>query len=511
MRHLARAFPLLALLALPGLCRCEGPALPKEVKALQEFAQQAIARAEPSVASVLVSRSDAYRRWGALPSAETPGQLGRFDSDYHLKRLSDDERGRLGRVLRDLDLSLPDTVPESCGSGVVIAESGLVLTCAHVVRNATKVYVRLPGNRGSWADVHASDPRSDLAVLRLLDRVSGLRPLPLGDGSRVAKGQFVIALANPFAAGFRDGSPCASWAMVSNVRRRAPGNGNEADLARRNLHHFGTLIELDTRVSLGRSGGALLNLRGELIGLTTALAALSGSEGPGGFAIPLDAGMKRVVDKLRLGEEVEYGFLGVRLATWERELPGVGRRGRGVPLSSVDPGTPAARAGLRGGDYILSVNGTPVRDYNDLFLLIGIQLAGAEVRIEAAHGSPDAPRRSCRAKLAKFYVPGPVIASKRPQARGGLRVDYTSILTQRTNPPPFGRGLPQGVLIREVQPNSSADKVKLQPDKIITHVNGSPVTTPAEFYDQMARAHGSVDLTLYNFEGGAERVTIDTK
>jgi S1-C subfamily serine protease len=509
MRHLARAFPLLALLALTGPGRCEEPARLKEVEALQEVVQQAIARAEPSVACVLVSRSAGYRRWAAPPAADPPGQLGRFDSSLPRQRLttgiaSDDEKRRLDRTLRDLDLSLPGTVPESYGSGVVIDEAGLVLTCAHVVRNATKIYVRLPGHRGSWADIHASDPRSDLAVLRLLDRVPGLRPLPMGDGSRVAKGQFVLALANPFAAGFRDGSPSASWGIVSNVRRRAPGNPNEVERSRLTLHHFGTLLETDTRVNLGCSGGALLNLRGELIGLTTALAALSGSEAPGGFAVPLDAGMKRIVDKLRLGEEVEYGFLGVRLRQ-------DGPRGRGVPLVSVDPGTPAKRAGLQTGDYILSVDGTPVHDNDDLFLLVGIQLAGTEVRIEAARGSPEGPRRICRPTLAKFYVPGPVIASRRPPARGGLRVDYTSILTQRTNPPPWGRRLPPGVLIREVQPNSSADKLQLQPDKIITHVNSRPVTTPAEFYQEMARAQGSVDLTLINFEGRSERVTLDTR
>src|SRR5207248_850385 len=104
---------------------------------------------------------------------------------------------RRRKQVEALDLSLPDTVPESFGSGVVIDAGGLVLTNAHVVRDATKIYVRLPGNRGSWADIHALDPRSDLAVLKLTDKVPDLKPIKFGDGDKVKRGQFVISLANP--------------------------------------------------------------------------------------------------------------------------------------------------------------------------------------------------------------------------------------------------------------------------------------------------------------------------
>src|SRR5205823_858965 len=116
----------------------------------------------------------------------SPGQLGRFDSRIPLQGLDQDPRRR--QKVLNLDLSNPETIPESYGSGVVIDESGLVLTHAHVVHKATKIYVRLPGQRGSWADVHALDPRSDLAVLRLLDPIPGLKSLKLGDGSKLRKG-----------------------------------------------------------------------------------------------------------------------------------------------------------------------------------------------------------------------------------------------------------------------------------------------------------------------------------
>ena len=123
----------------------------------------------------------------------------------------------------------------------------------------------------------------------------------------------MICLANPFAAGFRDGSPSASWGIISNLHRRASGVTSEIERpgVKPTLHHYGTLIQTDVRLALGCSGGALLNLDGELIGLTTAQAALVGSEAPGGFAVPLDGPMKRIIDVLVRGDEVEYGFLGV--------------------------------------------------------------------------------------------------------------------------------------------------------------------------------------------------------
>src|SRR5262249_44195655 len=161
----------------------------------------------------------------------------------------------------------------------------LVLTNAHVVQKATKIFVRLPGGRGSWANIHASDPRSDLAVLQLIRPPEGLKAIRIGDGSKLRKGSFILSLANPCAAGRRDGSASASWGIVSNIRRRAAGMTTDVDRARLTLHHLGTLMQTDVRLHVGCSGGALLNLDGELVGITTSLAALSGGETPGGFAV----------------------------------------------------------------------------------------------------------------------------------------------------------------------------------------------------------------------------------
>src|SRR5207237_2028334 len=161
-------------------------------------------------------------------------------------------------------------------------------------------------------------------------------------------------LAHPCAAGFRDGSPSASWGIVSNLRRRAPLSESELKeelQSDKPLNQFTTLIQTDARLNLGCSGGALIDLDGRLVGLTTALAAITGSETAGGYALPLDESLGRIIDVLARGEEVEYGFLGV----------GFNRAGRGGLSVEVVPGSPAERAGIVKDDVILSVNGTPIR------------------------------------------------------------------------------------------------------------------------------------------------------
>lgn len=519
MRRTTLLTPLAVLVLVPAPALCEQRDRLADVLALQEAVRQTIERAEPSIACILVSRSDKYR--AHLPvGPKGPGQLGPFNFTRDIRRIQDDSDPEY-QALRRLDLSNPDNVPESYGSGVVLdEEKGLVLTLAHVIRGATKIYVRLPGNRGSWANIHASDPRSDLAVLRLIDRVPNLQAIKLSDnGGKLRKGDFILSLSNPFAAGFRDGSPSASWGIVSNLRRRATGVLTDVPSKERNsrlpLYCFNTLIQTDTRLNLGCSGGALLNLQGELVGLTSSLAGIAGGETPGGFGVPLDDGMCRIIKVLLRGEEVEYGFLGVYLMEQGRGMENA------VRITGRIPGGPAARAEINGaplhdlpfrgrfgaenGDYILSINGKPIHSNDDLFLSVALSLAGNRVHVEVSD-RPDGARRSCWVTLAKFPSLGPVIASNQPLARRGLRVDWTSTIRIHDR-----RGIPEGVVIREVQPGSAAEKARLQPNMIIKNVNRKKVTNPAEFYREIDKANGPVELTFAGDRGAENHVTINAK
>jgi S1-C subfamily serine protease len=504
----------LALLGNPLARAADRPAL-EQALALEQAVQDLIKQAEPSVACILVSRSDDYRRnFHDEPPADEPGKLGGFDPNgkhlmpaTHQRRRSfvPDDARQIDDNARKYDLANPQYVPEAYGSGVVLdGKRRLVLTNYHVVRDATKVYVTLAGGKGSYADIYAADPRSDLAVLQLQDE--SLAPLPeiaMGDGGAVRKGQFVVSLANPFAVGFRDGSPSASWGMVSNLRRRAAGTVEERDSQlQRPLHLYRTLLQTDARLNLGCSGGALLNLRGELIGLTTARAALAGTETAGGFAIPLDAATKRLIARLRDGEEVEYGFLGVTSA-----LEGHGREG--LPIRGIVPGSPADQAHLRQGESILSINDIPVQDPDDLFLIVGTLLAGSEVRIEV-RGKP----RIVPVTLAKFYVPGKVIASRRRPLVRGFRVDYTSVLWMQGyysgHMQAANAGILPGVYVSEVRPGSRAATARLQVNDVILQVNGQDVKSPADFYAAMEKLGDSEPLKLTLVSAEMHAVTSST-
>ncbi|MGL4554380.1 MAG: trypsin-like peptidase domain-containing protein [Gemmataceae bacterium] len=502
---MSRSLPLLLLAVLAG--RAAGQDRADELlRAAEARVIRAVKEQGPSVVRIHVSRSDAYHKapWGTPADPEYPGALGRFDPAAAANKVPADapDRDRALADIKDHDLSAAAHVPESFGSGFVIDRSGLVVTNYHVIKGATKLYVRVPGAAGSWADVHAGDPRSDLAVLRLLDPPAGLKALELGDGGAVRVGQTVLSLCNPFAPGFRDEAPAvAGHGLIAALRQAPPGaKMDETDLHRATLHQYGTLLQTSADVAPGCSGGVLLDLDGRAVGLTSALVAVTGDR-PGGFAIPFDAGTRRILEVLRRGEEVEYGFLGVVL-----QPPG-GFLG-GVSLWRVSPGSPAERAGLRSGDLITAINGNPVRKNSDLFLHIGVGLNGGTAKVVVRRGLGSV---EVSVKLAKFYYPGPIIAAKRPPARFGLRVDHASILTQRNPFPGFGRATPDGVVIREVLPGGPADAARLQPDKMITHVNGKQVLTPAEYLAAVVRSGRSAKLTVLTSDGRPEEIQLNEK
>jgi serine protease Do len=473
-----------------------GDAPRADARRIEQGFQAAIARAEPAVACILVYRD-----------AGNPANLARTAPN------NED----------------PIRMPDSYGSGVVLDPKGLILTNYHVIRDAKSIYVRLPGPkdkdgvegppRGGTATTYAADNRSDLAVLKMPPAARPYATLPLGRGEDLRKGSLVLALGHPYAAGFRDGSPSASWGIVSNLRRRPPSSQNELEIASKALSQLGTLIQTDVRLQLGSSGGALLDLDGRLVGLTTAHAALTGVDMPGGFAVPIDANTRRIIDVLLRGEEVEYGFLGVGPSTRGRKwsLPDRPREGGGVELGTIVANSPAERFGLRSGDVILKVNGQSVREYDDLFLYLGTGLAGRQTELLVQH-SGDREPRAVNVILAKSSINNPTLseglvtqpdgrptvakfeakdfgkATNRPPPVYGLWVDYASVVAE------VGKPIPDGVVVREVQPNSPAKRAGLHEHvDFIIEVNGRRVRTPAEFYREARRAADTgeaVRLTL---------------
>lgn len=485
------ALALLALLAGAPALLPQEPTKNDLLRAVERQLQAAHAAAGPGVGCVVASRSDRYPK----PPADPPGALGGFDPRQFLK---DHPQARPADA-RALDLSDPANIPDhGFACGVVIDDKGFVLTPYHVVDGATKVYVHVAGG-GSYADVHAGDARTDLAVLKLLTPPPGLKALKFGDvrlgadrgGPTVARGKLVVLVAHAYTANVALDRPSAALGSLTNVHRFIP---TAASPKSESYYYHGPLLEHDAKLHAGVSGAALLSLDGELVGLTTAAPPLGLGERTPDYAFPLDDRLRRVLAVLRRGEEVEYGYLGVYMPT--------DAGAAAVQVNDVVPLGPADQAGVLRGDVITHVDGAPVPRYEDLLTHVGSALAGTKVRLTVRRNRVEA--HELTVTLGKMRNDQPRVTSARPDPVFGLRVDHGVILAQpkdqRLNLQILAEGVPQGVSVADVAADSPAGaafkKVGDNPQRwLITHVNGAAVSTPREFYDA-AKGQKAVKLTL---------------
>ncbi|HZL91463.1 MAG TPA: trypsin-like peptidase domain-containing protein [Pirellulaceae bacterium] len=409
-----------------------------------------------------------------------------------------DSDGALDNEPRAKDATQPDVVPDDFGSGVVIDAKGLILTNYHVLgdlKNSTYyVWVQRKPYR---AKVRAADPWLDLAVLSI--EASDLTPLGFGNANDLKKGQIVIALGNPYAIA-RDGQPSASYGIVANLLRPAPRPKEAAERGegRETLHHYGNLIQTDCKLELGSSGGALINLKGEMIGLTTSLAALSGYERTGGFAIPVDDSFRRAVESLKAGKLPEYGFLGVEPQILEAQERRQGRHG--ARIRHVAAATPAAKAGIQEGDVITHVNARAVSDEIDLMRHLGGLPPGETVAITLQRGASET--RPGRTLKIKVQLSKKQIASLRPgfaevvdPAWRGMKVEYATASPAFRDQSPLldAEGC---VAVVEVARDSPAWKAGMRPGEFISHVGTTRVTTPRQFYQLVETQTGPVAIRL---------------
>lgn len=421
-----------------------------------------------------------------------------------------------------------DIQPNDFGTGCLISlpnnPERLVLTNYHVVRGGpvydkfqtddkTELLIQFADRRGCRAAIIAADPRSDLAVLRIDWDSAGIRPadfpsLEWDIATSPRKGQFVILLGNPYAIA-RDGSASVSWGMISNLTRQPinPNRGQEFDpdesIRGSMLHRLGAVMQLDARLNLGQSGGPVLNLKGELIGISTSLAAIEGYDQSAGFAIPIDALTRRIIRTLLMGQEVEYGMIGINPMTisgsqFAGDQIGVTQQSA-VLVKDVAHGSPAHLAKLRRDDVILAVEGTPVLSSADLMRLIGLRPPGTEIDLSVWHrGTRFSPLDTIRIKLGKWPVQdaeGVIETNPRFAPWRGLTVDYPTArenLRDREGAFDF-----RHVIVTRVKPGTAAEVAGLEAGTFITHVNNTPVQTPAEFHQAVKGLTGAVTLRLH--------------
>lgn len=248
------------------------------------------------------------------------------------------------------------------GSGVIVdATRGYVLTANHVVANATAVQIRTKDGRKFAGRVVGRDAPTDIALLQIKEP-AGLKAIAFGDSDALQVGDFVIAVGNPFGLG-----QTVTSGLVSALGRTGLGK-----------HGYEDFIQTDAAINPGNSGGALISLRGELVGINTAIISPGGGNVGIGFAVPINMARK-VMDQLAATGRVERGRIGIALE--DLESPGTTQ---GARVKEVSPGSPAERAGLRRGDIILKANDLPIRSATQMRNLIGLTPVGRQVRLTIA-------------------------------------------------------------------------------------------------------------------------------
>ncbi len=254
---------------------------------------------------------------------------------------------------------------QSAGSGVIFdARNGYILTNAHVIENASEITVTLQDGRDLKAEIVGKDVPSDVAVLRV--KPEGLTQITLGDSARLEVGDFVVAIGNPFGL-----QHTVTSGIVSGLSRSGINPDGYEDF-----------IQTDASINPGNSGGALVNLRGELIGINTAILSRTGGNMGIGFAIPVNMARSVMEQLVRYGA-VRRGQLGVSMYGVTPEIAhSLGlASATGALVSQVVDGSPAARAGIRTGDVITAVNGQAVKSNSDLRNAIGLLRVGDKVDV----------------------------------------------------------------------------------------------------------------------------------
>jgi serine protease Do len=361
----------------------------------------------------------------------------------------------------------------SLGSGVIVSPDGWVLTNAHVVERGARFRVGLLDGREILAKVVGTDPSSDLAVLKL-DAKEKLPFATLGRSDGLLIGETVIAIGNPFGL-----SHTVTTGVVSAVHR----NFKAGD---RTLFDF---VQTDASINPGNSGGALLDIEGRLVGVNTAIL---GDRNAGiGFAIPIDRA-RRIAEDLIAHGAVREGYLGIEVADLPaRDGAAAGASG-GVVVTAVDPGSPAARAGVRKGDVVEAVQGFAPQDAEEFRFRVRDLAIGATARLDLARNGEKATAQVTAVDLSPERV------SELVARRTGL-----ALREERVQ----GGAL---VVVRSVARGSAAARVGIEPGDLVREVNSTEVQTLADFRRAASRARRSGRLVLLVQRGyAAERIAFD--
>jgi len=374
---------------------------------------------------------------------------------------------------------------QSLGSGVIVDDQGIVLTNNHVVENADEIKVTLADNREFDAELVGADPQSDVAVIRLKGKLSGLHALPFGDSSTLRLADTVLAFGNPFGVG-----QTVTMGIVSATGRANLGIADYEDF-----------IQTDAAINPGNSGGALVNIRGELVGINTAIASRTGGYQGIGFAIPSNMARSIMTSLLETGK-VERGWLGVSIQNLDRDLAdamGIDQA-HGVLVADLSPDGPAAKAGIARGDVILSINGRAVKTTGELRNLVASQPAGKSVAIEVTRNKKPLTLNVELGSSPSKATPTAPAKTSAEGLLGGLAVsDISQELRRKFNIP---EKVDSGAVVTQLDPRSACAKAGIAPGDVIIQVDQNPVSDAGEFRKLADAVEGKSVLLLVARESG---------
>jgi serine protease Do len=364
----------------------------------------------------------------------------------------------------------------SLGSGVIVGPDGYIVTNNHVIDGANEIKVFLPDKRQFKGKVIGTDSKTDIAVIKI--EAKNLPALAMGDSSKIQVGDLAFAIGDPFGIG-----ETATMGIVSAKGR----NGLD-------IEDYEDFIQTDAAINPGNSGGALVDARGELIGINTAILAGGGGGNQGiGFAIPINLA-RRVMEDIMKNGKVVRGYLGVVIQEVTPDLAKAFKapEGKGALIGDVTPGGPGDKAGLRKGDVIEQLNGEPVNDINSLRLQIASMAPGTVAHLKILR---NAQERAIDVTLGELPSKS---ASSTPGSLGegnlmqGVQVEtLTPSIAQDIGVQPGTKG----VVVTSVDSDSPASDAGLQRGDVIEQINRQPVTDVTD-YDRLVREAGKQTLVL---------------